>query len=221
MLIFSTHLSTAEDTFAMDEWGMTILACIYNMSVNIPHLSKINTISFLIGCVYYSVVVTYTYGELPGILLCSLVATIFHYTSGLYSVYTQYREFHSVIFTNERLANEMKRLLEVFPESVFIWSTNPHTHQKSVWSNYQFEKNICEIQESIDELDRIFVRTKAELNENEESNERIVDTLNNLIEKHQQQANGEVFDEVIENIEVSFHWLFYGYIDQKDKVIKD
>ena len=120
MLIFSTHLSTAEDTFAMDEWGMTILACIYNMSVNIPHLSKINTISFLIGCVYYSVVVTYTYGELPGILLCSLVATIFHYTSGLYSVYTQYREFHSVIFTNERLANEMKRLLEVFPESVFI-----------------------------------------------------------------------------------------------------
>ena len=168
---------------------MSILGCIFNMSVNIPHLSKINTISFIVGCVYYSVVVSYTYGEFPYALTFSLVATIFHYISGLYSVYTQYREFHNVIFANERLVKEMKRLLEVFPESVFISSKDSDSHQTSVWSNYQFEKNICQVQESIDELDKVFVKVNAEANQGNEPKEYIVETLNNLIYKHQQQAN--------------------------------
>ena len=201
--MISTHLSISEDTFIIDEFWVSLLACIYNLSVYIPHLSKINTISFIIGCVYYSVVVTYTYGEFPIALTLSLVATIFHYISGQYSVYTQYRQFHNVIFANERLVKEMKRLLEVFPESVFISSKDSETHQATVWSNYQFEKNICQVQDSIDELDKVLVKVNAITDQEEQSKEYIADTLNHLITKHQQQANGEVFDEVIENIEVS------------------
>ena len=198
---------------------MSILGCIFNMSVNIPHLSKINTISFIIGCVYYSIVVTYTYGEFPASLIFSLAATIFHYIFSLNSVYTQYREFHNAIFANERLVKEMKRLLEVFPESVVISSQNSETRQTTVWSNYQFEKNICEIHESIDELDRVFVKVNPNIDQGNGPKEYIADTLNNLIVKHQQQANGEVFDEVIENIEVSNFLSSYVFIDKKDEVI--
>ena len=97
----------------------------------------------------------------------------------------------------------MKRLLEVFPESVLISNKDWEAHQTTVWNNYQFEKNICQVQESIDELDKVFVKVNAEANQGNEPKEYIVDTLNNLIYKHQQQANGEAFDEVTENIEVS------------------
>ena len=75
------------------------------------------------------------------------------------------------------------------------------------------------MQENIDELDAVFVKFKPNRNEIEESTENIVDTLNNLIVKHQQKANGDIFDEVIENIEVSVRYFNQACIDKKKKVI--
>ena len=89
----------------------------------------------------------------------------------------------------------MKRLLEVFPESVFICSKDPKTQQSSVWTNYQFEQDICKVQESIDELNKVFVRVNPEIDENEESKEYITDTLDRLIYRHQRNANGDMTHE--------------------------
>ena len=110
----------------------------------------------------------------------------------------------------------MKRLLEVFPESVFICSKDPKNQQSSVWTNYQFEQDICKVQESIDELNKVFVRVNPEINE-EETKEYIVDTLDKLINRHQQNASDEMSHECAESIEVS-NLILNHCIDKKDKV---
>ena len=110
----------------------------------------------------------------------------------------------------------MKRLLEVFPESVFICSKDPSTLQTSVWTNYQFEQDICKVQESIDELNKVIVRVNPEINE-EETKEYIVDTLDKLINRHQQNASDEMSHECTESIEVS-NLILNHCIDKKDKV---
>ena len=128
-------------------------------------------------------------------LVLSLFSTIFYFISGSYSVYSQFKELHKVNISNEKLANEMKRLLEVFPESVFICSKEPETQQTSVWTNYQFEQEICKVQESIDELNKVFVRVNSENEELEESKEYITDTLNELIYRHQNTVSCRMSNE--------------------------
>ena len=128
-------------------------------------------------------------------LVISLFSTIFYFISGSYSVYSQFKELHKVNISNEKLANEMKRLLEVFPESVFICSKNLKTQQTSVWTNYQFEQEICKVQESINELNKVFVRVDDKNDELEESKEYITETLDELIYKHQHDVSDKMSNE--------------------------
>ena len=125
----------------------------------------------------------------------SLIFTTFYFISGSYCVYSQFKELHKVNLSNKKLANEIKRLLEVFPESVFISSMDPKTEQESVWTNYQFEQDICKVKDSIDELSKVFVRVHAEKDHQEESKEYIYGTLDKLIHQHQKSARSDMLHE--------------------------
>ena len=87
--------------------------------------------------------------------------------------------------TNERLAGEMKKILELFPESVLIHSKDPDTQKVSFWTNDQFEKDISKVHNHINELDQILVRITTEVNGIQKNEGREIETLSNLMNKHQ------------------------------------
>ena len=88
--------------------------------------------------------------------------------------------------TNERLADEMKKILEIFPESVLIHSTNSDTQKVSFWTNDQFEKDVSKTQDNIEKLDQILVKLTNEVNGIQQNEEQVVETLSSLMDKHRQ-----------------------------------
>ena len=98
----------------------------------------------------------------------------------------------------------MKKILEIFPESVFIHSEAQETQKSSFWANNQFEERIIKVHESISELDKVLVRTNIEVGEGEHSAEFIEESLKQLIHKHRINLIYKDKHEVVENIEVSF-----------------
>ena len=147
------------------------------MSINAPHLLKVNSATFLIGCIIYIVRAYYAYGTLPLLLIFILGGAAFQYIFGIYSAYYQFKQLNNLVLVNERQANEIKKILEVFPESVFIHSQVPKTQKSSFWANNQFEERIVKIQENINELDKVLVKTNIEVNEDENSKESIEESM--------------------------------------------
>ena len=146
LFILFTSFCTFDDTLLMNEWCMGFVGALFNMWIWLPQMFHTNAISIILGSIYFIFSVYYWYGEMGLTVKISLFFTIFYLILGLYSVYAQFKELHKVIFTNEKLANEMKRLLEVFPESVFICSKDLKNQKVTVWTNYQFEQDICKVQ---------------------------------------------------------------------------
>ena len=99
---------------------------------------------------------------------------------------------HELIMTNERLAGEMKKILELFPESVLIHSKDPDTQKVSFWTNDQFEKDISKVQNNINELDQILVKLDTGVNNIQQEAEYAVKNLSGLMKRHQQFIANEV-----------------------------
>ena len=103
----------------------------------------------------------------------------------------------------------MKKILEVFPESVFIHSQVPKTQKPSFWANNQFEERIVKMQENINELDKVLVRTNIEVNEDENSKESIEESMKQLMHKHRIHLTYKDKHEFVDNIEVSSSKLLF------------
>ena len=174
------------------------------MSINAPHLVKLNSAIFLVGCVVY-IARAYCIQNTPQLIqILILGGAAFHYMFGLYSANYQFKQLNALVITNERQANEMKKILEVFPESVFIHSEVPKTQKSSFWTNNQFEERIVKIQESINDLDKVMVRTNIEVGEDEHSKESIEESMKQLMHKHRISLIYKDKYELVQNIEVSF-----------------
>ena len=98
----------------------------------------------------------------------------------------------------------MKKILEIFPESVLIHSEGQKTQKSSFWTNNQFEERIVKIQESINDLDKVMVRTNIEVGEDEHSKESIEESMKQLMHKHRISLIYKDKHELVQNIEVSF-----------------
>ena len=53
---------------------------------------------------------------------------------------------------NENLIQENKRLIEVFPEGVLIQKPASDTNDQLCWSNKQFNRHICKLKNTIEQL---------------------------------------------------------------------
>ena len=93
---------------------------------------------------------------------------------------------HELIIINKQQADEMKKILEIFPESVFIHSKNSQTQKVSFWTNDQFEKDISKTQDNIEKLDQILVKLNTEVNGFQQNEEQAFETLSSLMERHRQ-----------------------------------
>ena len=99
---------------------------------------------------------------------------------------------HELILINKRQADEIKKILEIFPESVLIHSKDPDTQKVSFWTNNQFEKDISKVQNNINELDQILVKLDTGVNDIEDEAEYSAKTLSGLMKRHQQCIANEI-----------------------------
>ena len=66
------------------------------------------------------------------------------------------KTLYKLIRENNKLIFEMKRLLQVFPESVIIRADDvTNTKKKKYFANHQFSENICDIQKEINKINSI------------------------------------------------------------------
>lgn len=63
-------------------------------------------------------------------LLVHTINTLFYMYASSSMLYNKVKEIYSVLFTNERLLKEIKRLIEIFPEGVLIKSRDNSTNNK-------------------------------------------------------------------------------------------
>ena len=73
---------TSEDSYSIDEIAIFIIACVFNWTINCPHLVRINTTSFTLGCVCCVLKVYYTYETFPILLILCLTGALFQYNFG-------------------------------------------------------------------------------------------------------------------------------------------
>ena len=92
---------------------------------------------------------------------------------------------------------------------MFIHSQVPKTQKSSFWANNQFEERIVKMQENINELDKVLVRTNIEVNEDENSKESIEESMKQLMHKHRIHLTYKDKHEFVENIEVSSSKLLF------------
>ena len=79
------------------------------------------------------------------------------------------RRLHKLILVNQDLSEEMKRLLEIFPEGVIFIKKDPEDKLSKVWINKYFQQNIYDVERKITELRNV----KVELNNNENHDQLI------------------------------------------------
>ena len=73
-----------------------------------------------------------------------------------YVLYFNLKTLYKLIRENDKLIIEMKRLLQVFPESVIIRADDvTNTKKKKYFANHQFSVNICDIQKEINRINSI------------------------------------------------------------------
>lgn len=152
MLSLVVKLTVASETYVISEYMFTIGLLTYNIAISIPHLYTGSRWGFILAMVYYWYAIYSRYGYLPSPLLFSWVWNIVHFYVGTKSVYSQFRTLYQVILKNENLVQEMKRFVEIFPESVLICKNDVVLNTSSVWCNNQFEKSICDVKQSIQKL---------------------------------------------------------------------
>ena len=80
----------------------------------------------------------------------------------------------------------MKKILEIFPESVLIHSKDFDTQKVSFWTNDKFENNISTIHGNIEKLDQILIKLNTEVDGIQQNEEQAAETLSSLMHKHRQ-----------------------------------
>jgi hypothetical protein len=71
-------------------------------------------------------------------------------------LYLRLRTLYGLVSKTEKLIDEMKRLLQVFPESVIIRTSGKNeVKKKKYFANHQFNTRICNIQNKILKINKI------------------------------------------------------------------
>ena len=55
LYLLFTKLCTSGETLVIDEWSMGLVGAIFNLSFCIPHMFHMNSISFILGTIYFTI----------------------------------------------------------------------------------------------------------------------------------------------------------------------
>ena len=97
------------------------------------------------------------YDEIPTNLLVANLATVINFTCQTAFTQSNLRNMYKTLLENKVLIKEIKRILEMFPESVII--TPMRQNQKNaLFTNRQFNEAICKLDQNLEKLEQIKVK---------------------------------------------------------------
>jgi hypothetical protein len=190
-------MNVANAEYMIDEWIIVMISFVFSITVTLPHMLKTNVAIFMLGTIYYMAKMYNQYGILTVDLILSTIVGTIQYIYVCFLIYHQFRSLYTVINTNEKLVAEMKRLLEIFPESVFIYRKGSQKSDEITWLNKHFEQNICNLENGISELQKIAAKVNSSDESNDQSNKsEIIKNLHDLIRSQQEQVEKDSILEI-------------------------
>ena len=134
---------------------------------------------------YYFLRVYFKYEIMPITLVIALVLAFVYFSLAHRILYLKVRSLYKLIIENKRLISEMKKILQTFPHGVIIQSRSKETFDKIYFSNKEFEMQIQNIHDDLEELKKINVTFDLDLNE--EGGSTLTKTNLSELLKHQEE----------------------------------
>lgn len=116
---------------------------------------------------------------------------------GTYALYSKFRGVYRLLFRNENLLNEIKRLMRVFPEAVVIQSTAEENKGDIIFKNQEFESSISDMSTKLEELSSLCVSI-----ETDNSSRSMCTNLLDLLKRQEVLLKGQT---VVEKHKVKIH----------------
>jgi len=144
--------------------------------------------------IYFMYQIYSSYNSIPIPLILSVLLSVGYYTFGSWLLYSEFRNLYKILFENKKLISEMKRFIEIFPESVIIKTKDPVSNDRKYYSNNEFNHEIADIREHIRKLKDIKVSfTKGvhlEDNPNYSGQQEIQTSLDEFVKYRERQLQG-------------------------------
>ena len=177
-------MSTAFPEYSIHEYWLPCLSFWYLMVIIAPNYWKSNCLIFLLWFIYFAICVYLKYGHIPERFKLAWYATLFYFIMASLLLNSKMNQLCSAILKNEKLVEEMKKLLTIFPNGVLIHSGFPYEGQKPIlFSNQQFMTQIVGLNKRINQFETI----EVSFQENAQREDMISTNLKNLLENHQKK----------------------------------
>ena len=166
------EISFARGEYIFSEYFIAIMAFCQLLVSMLPTQWKMNSLSFAIGFFYLSVQIYVRFGFLSADAIFNLVCGTFYFTVSNYILHSNLSILYKLIRENEKLVNEMKRLLQVFPESVIIRTQDVKNSKKmKYFANHRFSTQICDIQNEISKINSLLCTITTDASQDKEAKE--------------------------------------------------
>jgi hypothetical protein len=141
-----------------------------------------------------------TYDILPIPLVAACCLAIVYFTFGTRILYQKFRAIYKVLFDNQKLVTEMRRVFELFPESVIIRSLDCLSKLSNYYTNDKFNSTIIDLKDLIadqkhkdilDSLDSLTVNV-TNYDDTESSNSEVFITANEFLKQGESVVVGSL-----------------------------
>ena len=192
----NAKITTGEDEYKFSEYYVSTITISYLLIVILPSQWKINSLSFVagLGYCYYEVCVKYG-DQVPEDLKIVFISGSTYFTVTSLVLYLRLRTLYGLVSKTEKLIDEMKRLLQVFPESVIIrTSGEDEVKKKKYFANHQFNTRICDIQNEILKINKIKCQISSQ-NDDLNQTKQFQVTLQSFLKQQEEKCNSNTLVE--------------------------
>jgi succinate dehydrogenase flavin-adding protein (antitoxin of CptAB toxin-antitoxin module) len=136
----------------------------------------------------------WSYNTVPVPLFMSAFLGSLYFTVSCWTQYHRLRTLYEICRENQKLTDEIKQLLQIFPECVIIRTSQSSKKINKNFTNQKFRNHICDIRRELKELDKVSVSFIQE-NEKNFSCSKVKTSLSNLLEQQEKTLTENVIIE--------------------------
>ena len=186
VIIGMADISASLPEYGVHEYSLPWLSFGYIMIIISPNFWKSNWFIFTLCFIYFALRIYFKYGYMPEKFMLTLYACIFYFVTAAVLLNSKLKRLWTAILKSEKLVEEMKKLLTIFPNGVIIHSGYSNESWTTVFSNKQFQSQILGLKTELSLFDSIEIkfRKSGKINEN-----LISTSLKKLLKNHQKRIS--------------------------------
>jgi signal transduction histidine kinase len=195
--LVTVNISTESSEYAITEWVIPASFLAYFMVIIAPGQWIANSCAFVLSMVYLMYQIYTKYNVLPVPLIAASLLAIFYFTVGSRMLYQKFRDIYKVLFDNQKLIANMRRVLESFPEGVIIRSRSFMSKFSYYYTNNKFDSTIVDLKDSIannryKEIEESLESLKVTVNSFDDitSNNQVFITANEFLKQREREIKG-------------------------------